>query len=109
MASPARAARASSRDDHGTRRGDRRVVGTLERLRRGRRGKIVVEAKVIGEPEALVAWLRAPRFEPMRIGLEAVPLSQWQIANRRGAGLADARHGEVPVGSAVGKVYRISR
>ena len=42
--------------------------------------KIVVEAKAIGEPEALVALLRAPRFEPMRVGLEAGPLSQWQFA-----------------------------
>ena len=40
-------------------------------------GKIVREAKVSSEPEALIAWLKALPFAPARIGLEAGPLSQW--------------------------------
>jgi len=40
-------------------------------------GKIVVEAKVVSEPEALIAWLRRQPFTLARIGLEAGPLSQW--------------------------------
>jgi transposase len=51
-------------------------------------GKIVVEAKVTTEPEALVAWLRAQPFDLARIGLEAGPLSQWLFAGLRDAGFA---------------------
>lgn len=51
-------------------------------------GKIVVEAKVASEPEALIAWLRAQPFELARIGLEAGPLSQWLFADLRDAGFA---------------------
>jgi transposase len=51
-------------------------------------GKIVGEAKVLSEPDALVAWFTA-RAEPMeRIGLEAGPLSQWLYAAMSKAGLA---------------------
>jgi transposase len=51
-------------------------------------GKIVGEAKVLSEPEALIAWFTA-RAEPMeRIGLEAGPLSQWLYAAMSKAGLA---------------------
>jgi len=35
-------------------------------------GKIVVEAKVTSEPEALVSWLRAQSFDLARIGPVAV-------------------------------------
>ena len=35
-------------------------------------GKIVVEAKVASEPEALIGWLRGQRFELARIGPVAV-------------------------------------
>jgi transposase len=50
-------------------------------------GKMIAEAKVAGEPEALVAWLRE-RPEPMAgIGLEAGPLSQWLFAALEAAGL----------------------
>lgn len=51
-------------------------------------GKIVVEAKVASEPEALIAWLRGQSFDLTRIGLEAGPLSQWLFADLRDAGFA---------------------
>jgi transposase len=51
-------------------------------------GKIVAEAKVTSEPEALVAWLQAQPFDLARIGLEAGPLSQWLFAGLRDAGFA---------------------
>jgi transposase len=51
-------------------------------------GRIVREAKVASEPEALVAWFRGLGLEVARIGLEAGPLSQWLYAAMRGAGLA---------------------
>ena len=40
-------------------------------------GKIVKEAKVASEPEALVAFFGALGFAVKLIGLEAGPLSQW--------------------------------
>jgi len=51
-------------------------------------GRIVREAKVASEPEALLAWLRKLGIEMTRIGLEAGPLSQWLYAAMRDAGLA---------------------
>jgi hypothetical protein len=39
-------------------------------------GKILREARVASEPEALIAWFRSPGFDLERIGLEAGPLSQ---------------------------------
>ena len=50
-------------------------------------GRIVREAKVASEPEALVAWFAALGFELERIGLEAGPLSQWLHAAMTAAGL----------------------
>ena len=50
-------------------------------------GRIVREAKVASEPEALVAWFRGLGIEVARIGLEAGPLSQWLFAAIRGVGL----------------------
>jgi transposase len=50
-------------------------------------GRVVREAKVPSEPEALIAWFRE-RGTPMeRIGLEAGPLSQWLFAAMQAAGL----------------------
>src|SRR3954463_13168647 len=51
-------------------------------------GRIVREAKVASEPEALLDWFRELGFEVVRIGLEAGPLSQWLYAAMRDAGLA---------------------
>jgi len=51
-------------------------------------GKIVREAKVASEPEALIGWCGSLGLELARIGLEAGPLSQWLYAAMREAGLA---------------------
>src|SRR5437879_4978888 len=51
-------------------------------------GKILREAKVASEPEALAAWFRGLGFGLERIGLEAGPLSQWLFAAMKAAGLA---------------------
>jgi transposase len=51
-------------------------------------GRIVREAKVASEPEALIAWFRKLGIPLSRIGLEAGPLSQWLYAGMREAGLA---------------------
>ena len=51
-------------------------------------GRIVREAKVLSEPEALIGWFSGLGFEVVRIGLEAGPLSQWLYAAMRQAGLS---------------------
>jgi transposase len=51
-------------------------------------GKIVREAKVVSEPEALIAWFHSSGFDLERIGLEAGPLSQWLFAAMEAVGLA---------------------
>src|SRR3954468_13540120 len=51
-------------------------------------GRIVREAKVASEPDALIAWFAKSGVEISRIGLEAGPLSQWLYAGMREAGLA---------------------
>jgi transposase len=51
-------------------------------------GRIVREAKVVSQPEALVAWFGELNLEVARVGLEAGPLSQWLFAAMRKAGLA---------------------
>jgi transposase len=50
-------------------------------------GRIVREAKVASEPEALVAFLAGCGHRLARIGLEAGPLSQWLHAGLVAAGL----------------------
>jgi transposase len=47
--------------------------------------KIVREAKVASEPEALIAWFGSMGLVPTGIGLEAGPLSQWLYARMRDA------------------------
>src|SRR5438045_2998639 len=51
-------------------------------------GKVVREAKVVSEPEALIGWFGSLGLELSRIGLEAGPLSQWLYAAMKQAGLA---------------------
>src|ERR1700720_468817 len=51
-------------------------------------GKIVREAKVLSEPEALIAWFAQLGLAMELIGLEAGPLSQWLFAAMKEAGLA---------------------
>lgn len=59
-------------------------------------GKIVTEAKVASEPQALIAWFASLGLKLKRIGLEAGPLSQWLYSGIRQAGLPiellDTRH-----------------
>src|SRR5215510_13928528 len=50
-------------------------------------GKIVREAKVASEPEALLAALKKPASHSKRIGLEAGALSQWLFSALAEAGL----------------------
>ena len=60
---------------------NRRVIGTVKRVRIGRRGQDHRrEAKVASEPEALIAWFGSLGLAMTRIGLEAGPLSQWLFA-----------------------------
>jgi len=51
-------------------------------------GKIIREAKVASEPEALIGWFGSLGLELARIGLEAGPLSQWLYAAMKQQGLA---------------------
>jgi len=51
-------------------------------------GKIVREAKVASEPDALMSWFAGLGLRLSRIGLEAGPLSQWLYGGLRQAGLA---------------------
>src|SRR4029453_923991 len=51
-------------------------------------GKILREAKVASEPEALIAWFRSQGLRLERVGCEAGPLSQWRYAALREAGFA---------------------
>lgn len=59
-------------------------------------GRIVREAKVASEREALIDWFMGLGFSLSRIGLEAGPLSQWLYSGLVGAGLEvellEARH-----------------
>src|ERR1700742_2090168 len=50
-------------------------------------GKILREARVASEPEALIAWFGSQGLSFERIGLEAGPLSQWLFAAMKAAGL----------------------
>ena len=65
-------------------------------------GKIVREAKVLSEPDALISWFAEYQVGMERIGLEAGPLSQWLYAAMGKAGLAvelleiGIAHGESP-------------
>jgi transposase len=62
------------------------LIGTLERVRRGRAGQDCQETKVASEPEALVAFFASIGFAVKRIGLEAGPSSAWLHAGLKRAG-----------------------
>src|SRR5918993_1585776 len=54
-------------------------------------GKVVREAKVASEPEALAGFFAGLGLAVTRIGLEAGPLSQWLHAGLSEAGFATVR------------------
>jgi transposase len=73
-------------------------------------GKIVREAKVASEPEALVRFFRELGLPLARVGLEAGPLSQWLHAGLTGAGLEavllETRHVKAALSAMVVKTDR---
>jgi transposase len=73
-------------------------------------GKIVREAKVASEPEALVGFFCSLKIEVTRIGLEAGPLSQWLHAGLVAAGfevvLLETRHVKAALSAMVVKTDR---
>src|SRR3712207_2073303 len=73
-------------------------------------GKVVREAKVRSEPEALVAFLAGLEVMVVRVGLEAGPLSQWLHAGLTAAGheavLLETRHVKAALSAMVVKTDR---
>ena len=73
-------------------------------------GKVVREAKVRSEPEALVAFLAGLEVVVARVGLEAGPLSQWLHAGLTAAGreavLLETRHVKAALSAMVVKTDR---
>src|SRR5918911_5500122 len=73
-------------------------------------GKIVREAKVASEPEALVRFFRELGLPLTRVGLEAGPLSQWLHAGLTGAGfeavLLETRHVKAALSAMIVKTDR---
>lgn len=73
-------------------------------------GRIVCEAKVISEPEELIAFLSGFDRPLARIGLEAGPLSQWLQAALVKAGLdtvlLETRHVKAALSAMVVKTDR---
>src|SRR5215831_7434474 len=77
------------------------------------RGKIVKEAKVASEPEALVYFLKELGFPVNRIGFEAGPLSQWLHAGLTQAGfetvLLETRYAKAALSAMIVKTDRKMR
>src|SRR6202046_5153795 len=73
-------------------------------------GKIVREAKVASEPEALLSVLKNPAYRFKRIGLEAGPLSQWLFSALAEAEVAvvcvDTRHMQAVLKAQINKTDR---
>jgi len=73
-------------------------------------GRIVREAKVASEPDALVRYLRESGLVLTRVGLEAGPLSQWLHAGLAEAGfeavLLETRHVKAALGAMTMKTDR---
>jgi transposase len=73
-------------------------------------GRIVREAKVASEPEALLQVLMNPSYHFKRIGLEAGPLSQWLFGALADAGLpvicVETRHMRAVLKAQINKTDR---
>jgi transposase len=73
-------------------------------------GRIVREAKVASEPQALVQFLKGLALPLTRVGLEAGPLSQWLYAGLAAAGfeavLLETRHVKAALSAMVVKTDR---
>jgi len=73
-------------------------------------GKLVREATVASDPEALLAVLRNPIYRFKRIGLEAGPLSQWLFSALAEAGLpvicVETRHMRAVLQAQINKTDR---
>src|SRR5579872_5598117 len=73
-------------------------------------GRIVREAKVLSEPEALLQVLKIPGQPFKRIGLEAGPLSQWLFSALAEAGLpvicVETRHMRAVLKAQINKTDR---
>src|SRR5258708_9374218 len=73
-------------------------------------GKIVREAKVASEPDALLAVLANPAYHFKRIGLEAGPLSQWLFSALAEADLpvvcVETRHMQAVLKAQINKTGR---
>src|ERR1700739_4662695 len=73
-------------------------------------GKIVKEAKVASEPQALLEVLANPAYRFKRIGLEAGPLSQWLFSALAEAGLpvtcVETRHMRAVLKAQINKTDR---
>src|SRR3982075_3097720 len=73
-------------------------------------GRIVLEAKVASEPEALLQVLGKPIYRFKRIGLEAGPLSQWLFSALAEAGLpvicVETRHMRAVLQAQINKTDR---
>ena len=73
-------------------------------------GRIVCEAKVASEPEALLAALKNRAYHFKRIGLEAGPLSQWLFSALAEAGLpvicVETRHMKAVLKAQINKTDR---
>src|SRR6478735_2490380 len=73
-------------------------------------GRVVREAKVPSDPEALVAWFAGQAVAMVRIGLEAGPLSQWLFAGMAEAGLpvvcVETRHMQAVLKAQINKTDR---
>jgi transposase len=83
-------------DGDGTPCWDRRVAELSSLCVLDATGKVIREAKVSSEPEALVAFLHGLGWVIARVGLEAGPLSQWLYDGLQKAGfdavLLEMRH-----------------
>ena len=77
------------------------------------KGKIVKEAKVASDPDALVSFLRELGVSIERIGLEAGPLSQWLHAGLTKAGfetvLLESRYEGLDSRGAITEAHRKAR